>query len=196
MPQARTTFWSVSREITATLDLDKVMQKIVNATAAIATYDQCAIAILDHGKLKLGAVSGVMKLDRGDPKLKATEDILEWVYFGGANLTVTQDPDGKIHADRTETEEKFRSLFSETGLKAYYATTLKDDEGKLGVLAFECREPIVFDEVKYEGDVPQRASFALQERQGLGELARELRPEPRRSAGDQRVTAFEFHLML
>src|SRR6476660_7484528 len=39
---------AVSRQITATLNLDKVMQKIVNATAALATYDQCAIAILDH----------------------------------------------------------------------------------------------------------------------------------------------------
>jgi GAF domain-containing protein len=39
---------TVSREITSTLDLNKVMNKIVNATAVIATYDQCAIAILDR----------------------------------------------------------------------------------------------------------------------------------------------------
>ncbi len=136
---------TVSREITATLDLDKVMQKIVNATAAIATYDQCAIAILDHGKLKLGAVSGVVKLDRGDPKLKATEEILEWVYFGGTNLTVMQDPDGKIHADRPETEEKFRTYFEATGFRSFHALLLNDEEGKLGVLSFQSRKPVAFD---------------------------------------------------
>lgn len=136
---------TVSREITATLDLDKVMQKIVNATAAIATYDQCAIAILDHGKLKLGAVSGIVKLDRGDPKLKAAEDILEWVYFGGANLTVTQDPDGKIHTDRPETEEKFRTYFGATGFRSFHALLLNDEEGKLGVLSFQSRKPVAFD---------------------------------------------------
>ncbi len=136
---------TVSREITATLDLDKVMQKIVNATAAIATYDECAIAILDHGKLKLGAVSGVVKLDRGDPKLKATEDLLEWVYFGGANLSVTQDPDGKIHADRPETEEKFRTYFAASGFRSFHALLLNDEEGKLGVLSFQSRKPVAFD---------------------------------------------------
>ena len=32
---------AVSREITATLDLDKVMQTVVNATAALIAYDRC-----------------------------------------------------------------------------------------------------------------------------------------------------------
>jgi GAF domain-containing protein/biotin carboxyl carrier protein len=136
---------TVSREITATLDLDKVMQKIVNATAAIATYDQCAIAILDRGKLKLGAVSGVVKLDRGDPKMKALEDLLEWFFFGGANVSVTQDPQGNIHADRPETEEKFRTWFQQSGYRSFHGLMLADEEGKLGVLSFASRKPAAFD---------------------------------------------------
>lgn len=136
---------TVSREITSTLDLDKVMQKIVNATAAIATHDQCAIAILDHGKLKLGAVSGVVKLDRGDPKMRATEDLLEWVYFGGSNVSVTQETSGKIQADRPETEEKFRTYFGATGFRSFHALLLNDEEGKLGVLSFQSRKPLAFD---------------------------------------------------
>ena len=137
---------TVSREITATLDLDKVMQKIVNATAAIATYDQCAIAIMDRGKLKLGAVSGIEKLDRGDPKMKATEELLEWVFFGGTNLSVAQDPQGNVQADRPETEEKFRAFFKQTGFRSFHALLLSDEEGKLGVLAFENRRPATFDQ--------------------------------------------------
>jgi GAF domain-containing protein/biotin carboxyl carrier protein len=137
---------TVSREITATLDLDKVMQKIVNATAAIATYDQCAIAILDRGKLKLGAVSGVEKLDRGDPKMKATEELLEWVFFGGTNLSVTQDPQGNVRADRPETEEKFLAFFKQMGFRSFHGLLLSDEEGKLGVLAFQSRTPVAFDQ--------------------------------------------------
>ncbi len=136
---------TVSREITSTLDLDKVMQKIVNATAAIATYDQCAIAILDRGKLKLGAVSGVLKLDRGDPKIRATGDLLEWVFFGGKDLSVMQDAQGNIQADRAETQEKFRAYFEQTGFRSFHALLLADEEGKLGVLSFQSRKPLAFD---------------------------------------------------
>ena len=49
---------AVSREITSTLDLDKVMRTIVNATSALIRYDRCAIAILQRGALRIGAVSG------------------------------------------------------------------------------------------------------------------------------------------
>jgi RND family efflux transporter MFP subunit len=137
---------AVSREITSTLDLDRVMQSIVNATAALIRYDRCAIGILDRGRLRLGAVSGVAELDRKSPDIRRTDELLQWVFLAGSDVNVTEQEDGRFIADRPETEEKFRALFRETGLKAFYATILKDEEGKLGVLAFECREPIVFDE--------------------------------------------------
>ena len=136
---------AVSREITATLDLDRVMQTVVNATAALIRYDRCSIAIQDRGRLRLGAVSGVAEIDRKSPDVRKTEELVQWVFFSGADVNVTEQEDGTIVADRPETEEKFRALFRETGLKAFYAAILKDEEGKLGVLAFECREPILFD---------------------------------------------------
>jgi RND family efflux transporter MFP subunit len=137
---------TVSREITSTLDLDKVMTTIVNATAALIPYDQCSIAILDKGKVRLGAVSGTLKIDRHDPNLRATEDLLEWVFFGGADVVVTQDAEGNVQADRPETQEKFRAFFQQTGFRSFHGLLLNDDEGKLGVLAFQSREPLVFDE--------------------------------------------------
>jgi RND family efflux transporter MFP subunit len=137
---------TVSREITSTLDLDKVMTTIVNATAALIPYDQCSIAILDKGKVRLGAVSGTLKIDRNDPNLRATENLLEWVFFGGADVIVTQDAEGNIQADRPETQEKFRTFFQQTGFRSFHGLLLNDDEGKLGVLAFQSRTPLVFDE--------------------------------------------------
>jgi RND family efflux transporter MFP subunit len=137
---------AVSREITSTLDLGKVMQTIVNATSALITYDRCAIGILAKGKLRLGAISGATEVDRSKPDVKRLEDLVQWVYFSGSNVSVTQDEDGRIVADRPETEEKFRTVFGETGLRSFYGVILSDQEGKLGALAFESKEPIVFDE--------------------------------------------------
>ena len=137
---------AVSREITATLDLDKVMQKIVNASAALIAYDQCAIAIMDRGKLRLGALSGTLKFDRGDPKIRATEDLLEWVYFGGSDIAVSQDEEGRILTDRPETEEKFRAFFQQTGFRSFHGLLLTDDEGKLGILGFFRKKPLVLNE--------------------------------------------------
>lgn len=141
---------TVSREITSTLDLDKVMQKIVNATAALIAYDQCVIAIMDRGKLRLGAISGMMTIDRHDPKIQATEGLLEWVFFSGADIGVRQEPDGRIETDRPETEEKFRTFFEKTGFRSFHALLLNDEEGKLGVLAFLRKKPLVLEEDKQD----------------------------------------------
>ncbi len=137
---------TVSREITSTLDLDKVMKKIVNATAALISYDQCAIAIMDRGKLRLGAVSGTLAVDRKDPKLQATEQLLEWVFFSGSDIAVSQEEDGHIRTDRPETEEKFRAFFEQTTFRSFHGLLLKDEEGKLGVLGFLKKAPFVFDQ--------------------------------------------------
>jgi len=136
---------TVSREITATLDLDKVMATVVNASAALISFERCALAILQRGRLRLGAVSGLAEIDRSDASVRRTETLLEWVFFGGSDVAVTRMEDGTIVTDRPETEEKFRVFFDESGRNAFYGVVLKDEEGKLGVVGFECDEPIVFD---------------------------------------------------
>jgi len=139
---------TVSREITATLDLDKVMKRIVNATAALITYDQCAIAIMDRGKLRLGAISGALTADRKDARTHAIQELLEWVFFSGSDVAVIQDDQGGIQTDRAETEEKFRGFFQQTGFRSFHGLLLNDDEGKLGLLAFFRKRPHVLDEGK------------------------------------------------
>lgn len=137
---------AVSREITSTLDLDKVMHTIVNATSALIAYDRCGIAIQQKGKLRLGAISGATEVNRKDPEAIRMEELLQWVFLSGSDAAVTQTETGEISADRPETEEKFRSLFQETGLRSFFGVVLKDEEGKLGALAFESKEPLLFDE--------------------------------------------------
>ncbi len=137
---------AVSREITSTLDLDKVMQTIVNATSALIPYDRCGIAILGKGKLRLGAISGATEVNRQDPDVQRMEGLLQWVFLSGTDTAVTQLEDGELTADRPETEEKFRAIFRETGLRSFFGVLLKDDEGKLGALGFESKEALLFDE--------------------------------------------------
>ena len=137
---------AVSREITSTLDLDKVMKSIVNATSALIEYDRCGIAIQQKGKLQLGALSGADEVNRKDPDAVRMEQLLQWVFLSGSDTSVTQDEEGEIIADRPETEEKFRTVFQETGMRSFFGVVLKDEEGKLGALAFESKEPLSFDE--------------------------------------------------
>ncbi len=136
---------AVSREITATLDLDKVMQTIVNATSALIAYDRCGIAILEKGRLRLGAISGSAEVDRKKPEAQRMEGLLQWIFLSGSDTAVTQTEDGEITADRPETEEKFRAIFHETGLRSFFGVLLKDEEGKLGAVGFESKEPLLFD---------------------------------------------------
>ena len=137
---------AVSREITATLDLDKVMQTVVNATSALIAYDRSGIAILEKGKLRLGAISGATEVNRKDPDARRMEELLQWLFLSGNDASVALLDDGTVTADRPETQEKFRAIFQETGLRSFFGALLKDEEGKLGAIGFESKEPMVVDE--------------------------------------------------
>ncbi len=136
---------AVSREITSTLDLDRVLKTIVNASSALITYERCAIAVLQRGSVQIGAISGVLEVNRKAPETRRLEEILQWVFFSGSEVAVTREENGEVISERPETAEKFRVYFEETGMRSFYAALLQDEEGKLGVLSFESREPFVFD---------------------------------------------------
>jgi len=137
---------AVSREITSTLDLDKVMKTIVNATSALISYDRCGIAIQEKGRPRLGAISGAAEVNRADPDVRRMEELLSWIFLSGNDVAVTQSEDGEITADNPETAEKFRAIFQQTGLRSFFGVVLKDEEGKLGALGFEYKEAFAFDE--------------------------------------------------
>jgi len=136
---------AVSREITSTLDLGRVLKTIVNASSALIDYERCAIALLQRGSFRIGAVSGVLEVDRKDADTRRLEDLLQWVFFSGSEIAVVMDEEGNISHDRPETAEKFRAYFEASGMRSFFATLLEDEEGRLGVLSFESREPLQFD---------------------------------------------------
>jgi RND family efflux transporter MFP subunit len=131
---------TVSREITSTLNLERVLQTIVNAPQALIAYERAAIGLEQGGKYKLAAVSGVNQLDANSPDLAPLNDILRWTLLSQEVVHVSQHGD-EVDSDREETRAKFHAYFEKSGMRAFYAVPLQDDTGRVGVLGLESRDP-------------------------------------------------------
>ena len=134
------TLVQVSAEITSTLNLDRVLQAVVNHTQAIISFERAAIALEQRGVLQLKAISGVTQINPADPAVSDLKEMLEWASISTAETHVTQHGD-LIDDPRQETKAKFAAYFAATGMRAFYALPLIDDQGRLGVLSFESSDP-------------------------------------------------------
>jgi RND family efflux transporter MFP subunit len=126
----------VSAEITSTLDLDHVLDAIVNGPSTVIPYERAAIALDQRGRVKVRAVSGVARINPEDPDIARLQDLLEWTSQSGEPILVAQHGD-EVEDERAETRAKFQSYFSSSGMRAYHALPLVDDDGRVGVLSFE-----------------------------------------------------------
>ena len=130
----------VSSEITSTLDLDRVLDAIVNGPATVIAYERAAIALDQRGRLRLKAVSGVAKINPEDADMARLQELLEWTSLSNEPILVTQHGD-EVSEEREETRAKFESYFAKSGMRAYHALPLADDDGRVGVLSFESSDP-------------------------------------------------------
>lgn len=130
----------ISREITATLDLDRVLQSIVNLSAQALPFDRGAVGLYDRGKCEIRAVAGAEKVDPDDPALKDLVARAEWAAGRGEPLYLTDSQDPASDAERL-----FVNIFGEDlakdGARSAFYLPLKDDEGVLGVLLYESGTP-------------------------------------------------------
>ncbi len=134
------TLVDISKEITSTLNLDRVLHAIVNRTQSIIAFERAAIALEQRGTLELKAISGVQHINSADPQVRALKDMLEWASISSNEIYVTQRDEG-IDDPRPETQAKFAAYFGETGMRSFYALPLIDDQGQLGLLSFESSDP-------------------------------------------------------
>jgi RND family efflux transporter MFP subunit len=134
------TLVKVSAEITSTLNLERVLQAVVNHTQAIIPFERAAIALEQRGVLLLKAISGMTRINAADPAVSGLKEMLEWASISTGETHVTQRGD-QIDDPRHETQAKFAAYFSATGMRAFYAFPLIDDQGRLGVLSFESSDP-------------------------------------------------------
>ncbi len=134
------TLVTVSHEITSTLDLDRVLQAVVNGPATVIPYERAAIALEQRGRIQLRAVSGVTEFNPQDPQVAALSQILQWASLLQEPALISQHGE-EISAEREETRAKFQHYFSQSGMRAFHAVPLADEEGRVGVLSFESSDP-------------------------------------------------------
>lgn len=134
------TLVSVGQEIGSTLNLERVLQAIVDQPQLVIPYERAAIALEQRGRLTIQAMTGVRKIDAGDPAIQQLTDMLRWTAGLQTEIHVTQH-DEEIDDPRPETREKFRRYFETAGSRGFYAIPLTDEEGALGVLSFESADP-------------------------------------------------------
>jgi len=134
------TLVKVSGEITSTLDLDRVLGAIVNGPSRVIPYERAAIALEQRGRLQLKAMSGELKINPQDPHVSRLQELLEWASLSHESVFVVQHGD-EVEDERPETRAKFEKYFAESGMRAFHALPLADDDGTVGVLSFESSDP-------------------------------------------------------
>jgi GAF domain-containing protein/multidrug resistance efflux pump len=126
----------ISREITATLDLDRVLHSVVNLASKALSFDRGAVGLYEKGHCEIRAVAGEEKVDPKDPKLQDLIARAEWAAGRGEQLYLCDRTDPASDAERM-----FVTIFGADlqadGVESGLYLPLKDEEGVLGVLVFE-----------------------------------------------------------
>jgi GAF domain-containing protein/biotin carboxyl carrier protein len=126
----------ISREITATLDLDRVLQSVVNLASRALQFDRAAVALYEKGRCDIRAVAGEETVDPKDPKLQDLVARTEWAAGRGEPLYLVERT-----APSSDAERMFITIFGQDlesdRVESGLYLPLKDEEGVLGVLVFE-----------------------------------------------------------
>src|SRR3984957_4631142 len=123
----------ISQEITSTLDLDHVLSTVVQQASAVVPFDRCVIGFFDRGKFVLGAVSGETEV----PKSREMDDLksrLEWVAQQDGPVSADLYDDG-WHTTPEDARAQISPFLEAHEQNGFYALPLRDDQGRLGVLA-------------------------------------------------------------
>ncbi len=134
------TLVEVSKQVTSTLNLERVLASIVNGPSAVIPYERAAIGLYQYGRLQLKAISGETAVDMRHEKVRPLAELMEWVGLSDREIWVKQN-EGQVDARRPEDQVRFREYFAQTGCRGFYALPLTDDEGRVGVLSFESEDP-------------------------------------------------------
>jgi GAF domain-containing protein/multidrug resistance efflux pump len=130
----------ISREITATLDLDRVLHSVVNLASRALSFDRGAVGLYEKGQCEIRAVAGQEKVDPKDPKLQDLIARASWAAGRGEQLYLGNRTDPASDAERM-----FLTIFGQDleadGVESALYLPLKDEEGVLGVLVFEASKP-------------------------------------------------------
>ena len=125
-----------SREITSTLDIDRVLRSVVNLAARMLTFDRGAIGLYERGACDIRAVAGAESVDGADPALKDLAVRAAWAAGRGERFYLSDRTDPASDAERTFVQI-FSADLERDDTKSGLYLPLKDEEGIVGILLFE-----------------------------------------------------------
>lgn len=126
----------MSREITSTLDLDRVLRSVVNLANRALDFHRGAIALYDHGVCDIRAVAGADAVDPKDPALQDLAVRAAWAAGLGEGFYLSDRSDPASDAERTFVQIFGADLERDGSMSGLYLP-LKDEEGIVGILLFE-----------------------------------------------------------
>ena len=143
----------VSREITSTLDLDRVLRSVVNVATRVFRFDRGAIGLYERGGCDIRAVAGADVVNARDPALKDLAVRAAWAAGRGERFYLSDRSDPASDAERTFVQIFGADLERDDTASGLYLP-LKDEEGIVGILLFEAA----------------RSEFATPRQRGLAEI--------------------------
>lgn len=126
----------ISKEITATLDLDRVLKAFVNLSSQVIEYDRATVGLFQRDNLRITAISGLEKVDRKTKDIPHLERLLAWVVSKKQPVYVTSLEE-EIQAENEETKERLKEYFKTNQMRSFLAMPLTDEEGVLGIVSME-----------------------------------------------------------
>ncbi len=134
----------MSRAITATLQLDRVLGAAVNIATKMLTFDRGAVALYERGQCEVRALAGVATVDPEDPSLRNLAARAAFAAGTGERFYLSDRADPASDAERI-----FVQLFGEDleaeGVGGGLYLPLVDEEGVVGILLFESARPDFVD---------------------------------------------------
>jgi multidrug resistance efflux pump len=126
----------MSREITSTLDLDRVLRTVVNLASKAFSFDRGAVALYEHGVCDIRAVAGAEGVDAKDSALQDLAVRAAWAAGLGESFYLSERTDPGSDAERTFVQIFGEDLERDGAMSGLYLP-LKDEEGIVGILLFE-----------------------------------------------------------
>ena len=130
------TITAMSREITATLDLDRVLRSVVNLATRMFSFDRGAIALYEHGACDIRAMAGVETIDAKDSQIQDLAVRAAWAAGRGEHFYVSDREDPASDEERVFVQI-FGDDMARDGAASGLYLPLKDEEGIVGILLFE-----------------------------------------------------------
>lgn len=155
------TLLGISREINATLEVERLVLSVVNLGSQALAYDRAVISLDDDGRPVVSAVSGVEHVDAKDEDTQEVGRLITWLLERGETTYV---PDASADTDdAVALRRAFGDYLDRTGIRSVCLIPLQDEEGRLGGFYMESGSPAFLGESGLEAAelLANQASVAL-----------------------------------